>query len=190
LPSVGAVMTTRVLDGLVDAYLVRLDAALDGVPERRRRELVAEVGARIDAARLELPVESEAGVRAVLRSLGTPEEVAAEEHSFQPWSSRRSRLRRGAAAFVALSLVAWGTFTVVAVTRSAGPRGLVTVPDLVGRTESSAAAALRDAHLTVGGTQEKQDQSVAAGTVMAERPAAGTTVGRGSKVTLEVSDGL
>jgi PASTA domain len=180
---------TRVLDGLVDAYLSRLDAALEGIPERRRRELLADVGARIDGARLELPAESEAGVRAILRSCGDPERLAAEERAFHPWSSRRSRVRRGAAALVALSLVAAGSVTVVAATRSTGLRGSASVPNLVGRSEAFAAGALRDAHFTVGPIEVVRG-SVASGTVIAEKPAAGATVRRGSRVSLVVSDGL
>jgi eukaryotic-like serine/threonine-protein kinase len=183
-------VTTRALDGLVDAYLARLDTALDGIPERRRRELVADLGARIDAARLELPADSEAGVRAILASIGPPEDIASDEHAFHPWSGRRSRLRRGAAAIVAISLIAAASATVVESARSTGVRGSATVPEVIGRSESSAAAAVQDAHLTVGEVQEKEDPSVAAGTVIAVRPVAGTTVRRGSRVVLDVSRGL
>lgn len=185
-------MTTRTLDGLVDAYLDRLDMALEGIPERRRRELVADIGARIGAARLDLPAESEAGVRAVLASVGPPEQLAAQEHAFHPWSSRRSRLRRGAAAVIALSLVAAGSATVVASSRSGsdGTRGpAATVPDVVGRNEASAASSLRAAHLELGAVERKRDSTSAAGTVVAERPAAGTTTRPGARVTLEISEG-
>lgn len=183
-------MTTPTLDGLVQRYLTRLDAALEGIPERRRREMVTEVGARIDAARLELPADSEAGVRAILASVGSPEHLAAEEHSFHPWSSRRSRLRRGAAAVIALSLVAAGSVTAIASTRSTGNRAArVSVPDLVGRSEASAVSTLGAAHLAVGAIEEKRSSSVAAGAVVTERPVAGTPVRRGASVTLEISDG-
>lgn len=184
-------MTTRTLDGLVDAYLDRLDAALEGIPERRRRELVADVGIRIGAARLELPAQSEAGVRAVLASVGSPEELAAQEHAFHPWSSRRSRLRRGAAAVIALALVAAGSATVVASNRSGsdGTHGpTATVPDVVGRNEASAASSLRAAHLQLGAVERRRDPA-AAGTVVAERPAAGSAIQRGARVTLEISEG-
>lgn len=178
---------------MVDAYLDRLDAALDGIPDRRRRELVAEVAVRIDTARLELVAESEAGVRAVLAAIGSPEAVAAEEHAFHPWSSRRSRLRRGAAAIVALSLVAAGSATVVASTRGASPSGrgpaTATVPDVVGRTESAAAEMLRSVHLAVEQVDEVSDAAVAAGIVAAVRPGSGSVLRRGSRVTIEVSDG-
>lgn len=184
-------MTTRTLDGMVDAYLDRLDAALDGIPERRRRQLVSEVGERIDAARLDLPVDSEAGVRAVLASVGSPEEVGAREHAFHPWSSRRSRWRRGAAAVVALSLVAAGSVTVVASTRSGsdGSGAAATVPDVIGRTETVAARMLRAAHLGVGAVERRRDPAAAAGTVVSEHPAVGATAHRGARVTLEISNG-
>lgn len=181
-------MTTRALDSLVDDYLARLDAALEGIPDRRRRELVADVGARIDAARLELPADSEAGVRDILATVGSPDRLAAEEHAFHPWSSRRSRVRRGAAAVIALSLVAAGSATAVASIQSAG-RGSATstVPGVVGRTEAAAAAALERAQILVGEVRAVKDPSVAAGTVVGESPPAGTSVRRGSSVDLEVA---
>lgn len=184
-------MATRCLDELVDAYLVRLDAALEGIPERRRRELVDEIAARVANARLDLPAESEAGVRAVLAHIGSPEHIAAEEHAFHPWSGRRSRIRRGAAAVIAFSLVAGATMSVIASSRGGSGHGPsdTAVPDVVGLTETAAAEAMEGSHLAVGHSERVADSSVPPGIVAVERPSAGTTVRRGSKVTIEISTG-
>lgn len=182
--------TTRALERIVEAYLDRLDAALDGIPERRRRELVADVANRIDISRMDLPIESEAGVRAVLARMGAPEAVAAEELAFHPWSGRRSRLRRGAAAVVALSLVAFGSATAVAYSRGRTPsRATTTVPDVIGRPEGAAEAAIQGAHLRVGQVERLPDNRVATGTVFAIRPGGGSSVHVGAEVTIEVSAG-
>ncbi len=188
----GRLMGTRVLDVIVDGYLDRLDESLIGIPERRRRELVRDVGERIQLARLEMPAESEARVRAVLAALGSPEEIAAEEHSFHPWSARRSRFRRGAAAIIAISLVGAGSVTVVAATGRpprSGDTAVVEVPTVIGRSEALAEAELRRADLSVGTIGHVADHSVRVGTVVGERPDAGSAVRRGSGVSLDVATG-
>jgi hypothetical protein len=186
----GDAVITRRLDTLVDDYLSRLDTALDGIPARRRRQLVSEVGAHIEAARMDLPVESEAGIRAVLATIGAPEAMAAEELRFHPWSSRRPRARRLAAAIVALAVIVAGT--VSAFWSSRDPKrpsspATASVPDVVGLSPSSAEAALAAAHLRpllVGSSH-----AGASGEVASERPAAGTTVTSGTKVVLRLSTG-
>jgi beta-lactam-binding protein with PASTA domain len=64
----------------------------------------------------------------------------------------------------------------------------VTAPDVVGRTQAEAEAALTGLGLTVSVTTEHSD-SVAAGTVLSQAPAAGTKVDEGTAVAIKVSLG-
>jgi serine/threonine-protein kinase len=67
--------------------------------------------------------------------------------------------------------------------------GGVTVPDVTGKTEAEAAAALEDAGLQVGETTEASDAQAVAGTVLSQDPAAGTEADEGSTVALTLSSG-
>ena len=71
---------------------------------------------------------------------------------------------------------------------SSGP-GSITVPDLVGRTESAARQALQIAALTVGTVTQEASSTVPAGTVIRQNPPAGVLVTSGSQVNLVVSSG-
>lgn len=183
-------MITHRLDELVDDYLDRLDAALDEVPAGRRRQLLSEVGAHIDAARMDMPIESESGLRALLAGMGPPESVAAEELSFHPWSGRRSRARRLAAAVVALAVIAAGTVSAFASSREPrrpAPPATTTVPDVVGLSVSSADSALAAVHLRALLDGSSPDAGTSPGGVVSERPAAGARVTQGTRVVLQVS---
>jgi len=70
---------------------------------------------------------------------------------------------------------------------SAGPC-LVIVPNVVGQAQAAAQAALASANLTSSVTLECSD-TVAAGNVISQSPAAGTSVPEGSTVSLTVSSG-
>ena len=74
---------------------------------------------------------------------------------------------------------------------SIGSPGLaqVTVPNVVGQTQSAATSALTGAGLTVGAVTMQSSSTVAAGSVISESPTAGTRVASGSAVTLVVSTG-
>ena len=67
--------------------------------------------------------------------------------------------------------------------------GGVTVPDVVGKTQVDATRALEDAGLKVGQITSANDSQAAAGTVLLQDPAAGSTVDDGASVGLTVSSG-
>jgi len=66
---------------------------------------------------------------------------------------------------------------------------LATVPDVVGMMESQAASAITSAGLTVGTKWYGKSDTVPAGYVMGQHPAAGATVTPGSAVELTISTG-
>ncbi len=63
----------------------------------------------------------------------------------------------------------------------------VTVPNVVGLTQSAATSAITEAGLTVGQITQQASETVPAGTVIRQNPAAGTSVQPGSAVDLVVS---
>ena len=65
-------------DRLVSDYLDSLGAALAGLPQVGRREVLDEIEAHIQESRIELDPDDEAGVRNVLDRIGEPSELAAE----------------------------------------------------------------------------------------------------------------
>ena len=71
---------------------------------------------------------------------------------------------------------------------SSGP-GTVTVPNLVGKSETAALNALKNAGLETDGIARAYTPDVKKGYVISQDPAAGTTAYKGSKVHLSVSAG-
>jgi hypothetical protein len=69
---------TATADTLVDNYLRDLEAELRDLPAPRQREILAEVGEHITAARAAQDTQSEAAIRTVLERLGDPADIAAE----------------------------------------------------------------------------------------------------------------
>ncbi len=67
--------------------------------------------------------------------------------------------------------------------------GDIEVPDVVGLTKSAASDIIRSAGLSVGATIPKFDDTVPAGTVLDQSPAAGAMVTAGTAVNLTVSQG-
>ena len=65
----------------------------------------------------------------------------------------------------------------------------LTVPDVVGQTASDAVAAVQTAGLVVGSVTQQNSDTVPAGSVMAQSPAAGTSVPAGTAVALVLSLG-
>jgi beta-lactam-binding protein with PASTA domain/predicted Ser/Thr protein kinase len=65
----------------------------------------------------------------------------------------------------------------------------VKVPRLRGKTEDEAKSALEDAGLTLGGTDKKSSTTVPKGDVVGSDPDAGSSVEKGTAVTLFISDG-
>ncbi|MDU0348801.1 Stk1 family PASTA domain-containing Ser/Thr kinase [Actinomyces sp. MRS3W] len=66
---------------------------------------------------------------------------------------------------------------------------MVDVPDVTGKSQADARTAITDAGLTVGDVTTEDSADVASGTVIRTDPVAGTSVERGSSVSLVVSSG-
>jgi len=67
--------------------------------------------------------------------------------------------------------------------------GSVSVPDVVGQTQAAASSAITGAGLVVGTVTMESSSTVAAGKVISQSPAGGTSVASGSAVNLIVSSG-
>jgi len=80
------------------------------------------------------------------------------------------------------------TGTAVAFSVSSGPP-LISVPDVVGMTQTAAAAAITGAGLSVGTMSLTSSATVPAGSVISQAPDGGTQVTAGTDVELEVSTG-
>lgn len=65
----------------------------------------------------------------------------------------------------------------------------VTIPNVVGQTQSAATTALTNAHLAVGTVTQAPSTTVVAGLVISQTPASGTVVNENSAVSLVVSSG-
>jgi DNA-binding beta-propeller fold protein YncE len=72
---------------------------------------------------------------------------------------------------------------------TAGFAAAGTVPNVVGTLQTSASSAVTDAGLSLGQVTQQSSSTVASGFVIAESPAAGTSVAPGSAVKLVVSSG-
>ena len=72
---------------------------------------------------------------------------------------------------------------------SSGPVVDVAVPELVGRSEAAARAAISDAKLSVGQVTEEPSETVAKGVVISSTPAAGMRVAPSAQVGMVVSSG-
>ena len=72
---------------------------------------------------------------------------------------------------------------------SSGPPPTVVVPDVASQTEAQAGDAIVAAGLVVGAVSEDNDDSVPAGSVIRQDPAAGTNAPTGSAVNLVISRG-
>ncbi len=81
----------------------------------------------------------------------------------------------------------WGPMHSVRV--SSGGNGQKTVPDVVGLAQADATAQITAAGLTLGTVTDQYSETVAAGDVISQNPAAGTSVAPGSSVELSVSLG-
>ena len=67
--------------------------------------------------------------------------------------------------------------------------GTVSVPSVVGLTQSAASASITNAGLVVGTVTQQSSATVPAGSVISQNPTAGTSVAGGSAVNLVVSSG-
>jgi beta-lactam-binding protein with PASTA domain len=84
------------------------------------------------------------------------------------------------------SAVAPGSVVDLVVSKGPAP---VTVPNVVGSTESAASASITGAGLSVGAITQEYSSTVTAGSVISQNPAADSTVAPGSVVDLVVSKG-
>jgi hypothetical protein len=75
-------------DKLVRRYLAQLDAALRGVDDSRREEILAEVHGHIDEGRTGLDPGDAASVRTLLDRVGDPAAIAVEAGAPPPGSRR------------------------------------------------------------------------------------------------------
>lgn len=78
--------------------------------------------------------------------------------------------------------------TAVTLVVSSGPAS-VTIPNVVGKTQSEAQAALTAAGLTLGAITYEHSATVAAGRTISQNPAAGTSAATGTAVALVISNG-
>src|SRR5947207_8479256 len=79
--------------------------------------------------------------------------------------------------------------TQAAVQLPSSPGPTVTVPNVVGQTQSAATSAITGAGLTLGAVTRQSSSTVAAGSVISESPPGGMKVASGSAVSLVVSSG-
>ncbi len=198
------------VDALCSAYLAKLSDSLSALSPGDRRQIVDQVSEHIANARAALPTQSEAAVRDILDRLGTPEEIAASaraEVAPPPRGGARKPVLVGAAALVVLIVVGvalagslgafghGGNGSVPSVSpprtslpgpgSTASPAGTVSVPDLVGQEVSAAVQQLGTRGLSY--TLRYGPGSQAVGTVLEQRPSAGSRVVPESRVRLTVT---
>ncbi len=198
-------MTTTDIDAIIADYLQRLDAELHNLPAFQRRQLVTEIGAHLQEARLQLPDESEASVLNLLDRVGRPEDIAAEAIADQPMHASRpprSWLRVGLVALVvagigagvAVAIADGGHAThappTTAISTPPTPTTIATVlvPVVIGRTAADAGSILALAGFKVSMSSRSRN-AIPPGEVVSQDPAAGTAVTSGTNVEIEVSSG-
>jgi serine/threonine-protein kinase len=81
------------------------------------------------------------------------------------------------------------TATVALPTPTSAPAAQVAVPNLVGKTQPQAEDEIKRAKLEIGKTEQKFDEKVEAGKVLAQNPAANQRVNTGTKIDLVISSG-
>ena len=89
-----------------------------------------------------------------------------------------------------LALLAGAIFFTLKITKHDAPAAQVAVPTVQGFTEAQAKALLQQAGLVLGEETKVQSSSIPAGSITRQAPSAGTPVDKGTKVDLEVSEGV
>jgi len=190
-------MSKTTTAGLVGDYLHRLDAALGPLPRARRQQLVAEIAEHV---RQSLAAEGETSddtVRRVLARVGPPEDIAAAALAEEAGAGRRPS--RWIVVGIVAGLVAVGGALGGVYLTAGSPPGatrrppphpttVLVVPDVTGDAQGAATRALQALGLQVTQLAEPS-QSVGAGVVVSQDPAAGARVARGQRVTVTVSSG-
>jgi hypothetical protein len=72
------------VDQVIARYLIQVNQALGSISGVRRRQIIAEISEHISEGRGALEQEDEAGVRALLGRIGSPEMIAREAAALQP----------------------------------------------------------------------------------------------------------
>jgi hypothetical protein len=197
------------LDAICAEYMARLKAALSGLPSGDRTQIVEQVSEHIASARAALPEQTEAGVREILERLGQPEEIASEAKTETGSSKRRARTPVLFAAALAVVLVGVGIGIPAALGAFSSAEGPaksnviqppnnstsqaadanVSVPEVTGEQLNLAVQALASSGLAYKVSYSPGIQPVGTvpiGTVIVQRPSAGTMVQGASVITLTV----
>src|SRR5580704_9351056 len=196
------------LDAICAEYMARLKAALSGLPSGDRTQIVEQVSEHIASARAALPEQTEAGVREILERLGQPEEIASEAKAETGSSKRRARTPVLFAAALAVVLVGVGIGIPAALGAFSSAEGPaksnaiqppnnsshaadanVSVPEVTGEQLNLAVQALASSGLAYKVSYSPGIQPVGTvpiGTVIVQRPSAGTMVQGASVITLTV----
>jgi hypothetical protein len=190
------------LDAICAEYLARLTSELAGLGPDERQQIVEQVSEHIVGARAALPEQSEAAVRDILERLGTPEEIAAEARKESPRSLEwRMQLPVLVVTGVLVAVVVLGVgiaadlgafspgggpptccpiqlFRPSTTQSVSGTPARVAVPAVVDRQLATAIQSLSALRLNYMVSYISSQQPV--GTVLTQRPLAGSTVvGRG-----------
>jgi hypothetical protein len=184
-------MTMTDLDGIVDDYLSRLDAALRRLPTSQRSQIVAEVSEHVSAGRTALETQDERSLRLLLVRTGDPNEIAAAALLDAPLATSRRRTfarrngRRVVLIGVVILLVAAGAIAYAAQSGTS----TVVMPNVVGKS-----ANLAEAVLGTDGVQHYNLVSAPsvrqpAGTVFKTTPSAGVVVKPGDVTAIFISTG-
>ncbi len=196
------------LDAICAEYMARLKVALSGLPSGDRTQIVEQVSEHIASARAALPKQTEASVREILERLGPPEEIASEAKAETGSRQRRARVPVLLAGAFAVGLVGLGigipaalgafssgesptTSNVLPPSNSSTSYQAadVSVPGITGEQLNLAVQALASSGLAYRVSYAPGIQpigTVPIGTVIVQRPTAGTMVKGASVVTLTV----
>ncbi len=187
-------------DAICAEYMARLKVALSGLPSGDRTQIVEQVSEHIASARAALPEQTEAAVREILERLGPPEEIAGEAKAETGSAKRRVREPALLAGVFAVVLGIGIPAALGAFSSGEGPTmsnvlppsnsstshqaANVSVPGVIGKQLNLAVQALTSSSLVYRVSYAPSIQPI--GTVIIQRPPAGTMVQGASVVTLTV----
>jgi PASTA domain len=184
-------------DALCEDYLRRLTAALSEVPTRDRDLILTQIRDHLAEARAALPVQSDAGIRQILRRLGPPEEIAQAAQAEVEAPRAAKRKLRGLEALAAVfALVALG-LGIAALTgafaNNQAPRAPsalpahVAVPNVLGLDRAEAAAVLSATGFRPVLRPNGSSTAGRPGVVVGQSPPAGFEAQRKSRVSISAN---